>query len=430
MNQPACVNLATDTALPQRDRLLDLDEVRRRFSAQLGAAGAIQIDRCERLRVKYLPGASLRLLHRIKVGGASYTVAARSFTGGRSKAVFERATRQVAFCGHLLPVAHDEELDTVYWTFPNDRKITHLSVLASPPAALATLWDSRWSQSRIVAYAPEKCVTAECRSGNNELLAYAKIYADDEPGSYEIYNTLSKKIVAAGSTLDIARPLAYSEEHCTLLLEPVIGRRLADLAGGERVSGFRRFGAALAALHSLPVSGDLLPFTRLDLDRLQVAAQIIGRARPDSFVLAGDLARELCERRPGLTEQPVCLHGDVHPKNGILQKDRMALIDLDQAGTGPAAADLGSLLAALKYLRCVRFITQATERQLAGAFLCGYSAARRLPEPAALRWHTAAALLAERALRAVNRIRREGLQHLNELLLDSYRRLTASGYEN
>ncbi|HKP87114.1 MAG TPA: aminoglycoside phosphotransferase family protein [Blastocatellia bacterium] len=423
-------NLATDAMLPQRDLLLDVDQVRRRFSARLGTEGAIEIDRCERLRVKYSPGASLRVLHRVEVGGASYIVAARAFIGGRGKSAFGRAASKVISCGHLLPVAHDEELDTVYWTFPNDRKITNLSALASPPEALANLLERRWTRSRIVAYAPEKCVTAECLGNKNELLAYAKIYADDETGSYDIYNALSKNISAAKSDLRIARALAYSEEHRALLLEPVAGRRLADLGDKERVNGFRRFGAALAALHGLPLSDDLPPFTRLDRNRLQDAARVIARARPDLAMLAENLARELCKRRDGLADQSVCLHGDVHPKNGILQNDRMALIDLDQAGMGPAAADLGSLLAALRYLRCVGNITHATGRELAAAFLCGYGDARRLPEENSLRWHTAAALLAERSLRAVNRIRGEGLRHLKELLLDSRRLLTEDGYEN
>jgi Ser/Thr protein kinase RdoA (MazF antagonist) len=423
------INLASDPALPQRDLLLDVGEVARRFSAQLGAGGAIKIDRCERLRIKYSPGASLRVLHRIRVGAASYTVAGRAFTAGRSQSVFERAIKKTVSCGPLLPVARDSELDTVYWTFPNDRKITNLSVLASPPDELANLFANRWTHSRLVAYAPEKCVTAKCLSYRNELLAYAKVYSGDEPCSYGIYTALLKNIPAADSNLCIARALAYSKEHHTLLLEPLAGRRLADLNNLERLNGFLRFGSALAALHSIPVPDDLLPFTRLDSDRLQEAAQIIGRARPDVAKLAGNLAQELCEQRNDLDDPLVCLHGDVHPKNGILQNGRVALIDLDQAAAGRAAADLGSLLAALRYSRCVGMMTRADERELASAFLRGYGEARELPAQDSLRWHTAAALLAERSIRAVNRIRREGLKHMNDLLLDSWRMLTEGGYE-
>lgn len=424
MSRPSRINLAADAALPQRDILLDLDEVARRLSRQLGRNGAINIDRCERLRVKYSPGASLRVLHRIQVGACSYTVAARAFTGGRSESAFNRAAKKSVPCGDLLPVVRDDRLDTVYWIFPNDRKITGLSVLANPPEPIANLCDERWVESRIVAYAPEKCVTAQCFSDKSELLAYAKIYAEEEHCGRDVYNVLRESIARTKSKLRIPRVIAYSQPYRVLFLEPIAGRRIADLDDAEWPDGFRRFGCALAALHSLPVPDDLPAFKRLDPDRLQKAAEVIAQARPDVAALARKLAQELCERRAALTDKPVCLHGDAHPKNGIHQKDSVALIDLDQAGTGMAAADVGSLLAALRYYRRSNLLSRADELELVSAFLRGYSETRELPQPDSLRWHTAAALMAERALRAVSRIRREGLEQLNELLLDSLRLLT------
>jgi Ser/Thr protein kinase RdoA (MazF antagonist) len=117
----------------------------------------------------------------------------------------------------------------------------------------------------------------------------------------------------------------------------------------------------------------------------------------------------------------VCLHGDVHPKNGILLERGVALIDLDQASLGPAAADLGSLLAALRYEQHIGLLTRADERALSDAFLAGYRQIAKLPEAESLRWHMAAALFAERAFRAVSRIRLRGLQSLPELLNDVQR---------
>lgn len=424
MSRASRINLATDAALPQRDLLLDVDEVARRFSARLGRGGAVRIDRCERLRIKYSPGASLRVLHRIQVGSCSYTVAARAFTEGRSESAFKRAAKKAVLCGDLLPVARDAELDAVYWTFPNDRKITNLSALATPPEAIANLGDARWVESRIVAYAPEKCVTARCLSDRNELLAYVKIYSDEEPCSGSLYDALWKNMERTGSKLRIPRVIAYSEPYRALFLEPISGRRIADLDAAKRPCGFRRFGSALAALHSLPVPDDLPAFERLDADRLRKAAEVIAQARPDVAELARRLAQELCDRRTALTDASVCLHGDAHPKNGIHQNDSVALIDLDQAGAGAAAADVGSLLAALCYYRRSGLISSADEQELASSFMRGYAELRELPDRHSLRWHTAAALMAERALRAVSRIRREGLEHLNDLLSDSMRLLT------
>jgi Ser/Thr protein kinase RdoA (MazF antagonist) len=120
----------------------------------------------------------------------------------------------------------------------------------------------------------------------------------------------------------------------------------------------------------------------------------------------------------------VCLHGDLHPKNGIVTQDGVALIDLDQSAAGPAAADVGSLLAGLRYGRRIGLLSGSAERRLSAAFLAGYASTRPLPPMASLRWSMAAALLAERALRAVNRVRPEGLVHLDGLLADAHKALT------
>jgi Ser/Thr protein kinase RdoA (MazF antagonist) len=107
----------------------------------------------------------------------------------------------------------------------------------------------------------------------------------------------------------------------------------------------------------------------------------------------------------------------VHLKNGLLQGRRVALIDLDQVGLGPAAADLGSALAGLRYHAIVTDEAARGQRSQR-ALLDGYAALRELPDPAALCWHVAAALLSERALRAVNRIRPGGLAALGAVLAD------------
>jgi aminoglycoside phosphotransferase (APT) family kinase protein len=106
----------------------------------------------------------------------------------------------------------------------------------------------------------------------------------------------------------------------------------------------------------------------------------------------------------------VCLHGDVHLKNAIVRDGDVALIDLDQVATGPAAADVGSLLAALR----------AAGVDGESSVLAGYG--RTAPHPLdrdALRWHVAAALVAERALRAITRVRADSLKQLPRLIAEA-----------
>ena len=105
----------------------------------------------------------------------------------------------------------------------------------------------------------------------------------------------------------------------------------------------RRFGAALATLHSLPVrdatcraSPAWTPAATARPPRSSAAP------RPDVAVAAARGSRTSSRGAAPAGGETVCLHGDVHLKNGLLQGRRIALIDLDQAGAGPPAADLGS----------------------------------------------------------------------------------------
>ncbi len=118
----------------------------------------------------------------------------------------------------------------------------------------------------------------------------------------------------------------------------------------------------------------------------------------------------------------MCLHGDANLRNAILAttpersaqgRPEVVLVDLEDSGAGPAAADLGQILAGLLTARIRGAIDDRTERALGDALLAGYG---EPPAWDAVRWHTAAAVLARVALPAVNRVRPELLPCLRPLL--------------
>ena len=110
----------------------------------------------------------------------------------------------------------------------------------------------------------------------------------------------------------------------------------------------------------------------------------------------------------------VSLHGDVHTENVLFHGDEVHIIDFDQGGSGPASADLGSLLASLLTYQLVH--PDKAGDGLGVSLLDGYRSVRALPSEADLRWYTAAAFVAERAIRAVNRINESTLAVLPDLL--------------
>lgn len=405
--------LAPDPAMPQRDLLLDDQQMATRLSLLIDGRGPAVIDSCEKQRVKYRIGESLRVLYRLSVNGRAHLVAAKAFAGPHAETtdVSELKSAQLV----------DADIRAAFWMFPNDRKIKHLSLLHEMPETLTTVVNAKWRHSERVAYVPEKCATVRCLDRDSQTIGYAKMYAAAEGRNLgETYLQLSS--VCA----HVVKPLEYSQPYDLLLLETVPGNRISDLKNKDLSAGFAGLAQALAALHSAPIPGQLPRFRRHDPDRLCNCARIIGMGRPDVAIVADELNRELCSAIPA-EEPSVCLHGDVHPKNGIALNGRVTLIDLDQSTVGPAAADLGSMLALLYYNCRIGLITRRRERELASAFLDAYAGSRQLPTQTSLGWHTAAALLSERALRSVNRLRPEGLHHLSRLLNDAREILRTGG---
>jgi Ser/Thr protein kinase RdoA (MazF antagonist) len=397
--------LAPDAALPQRDLLLDEASMAPVLERGLRLSGSLMLSRCEIARVKYRVGQSLRVRYRIETGGRVYEVACRAFAPGRSAPAYRRARGQVVATGGLRPVGWAPELEAVFWTFPNDRKLRLRAV-----SELPVLVGPRLRALRLVAYAPEKSATLRC-DGDDGAIAFAKLYAREEA---ERTFLLHRRLIAA--RVPVPRPLPSATAHRLLVVAPVLGRRLAELAGADLIRGHRLLGAAVARLHELPPP-DAERFRRLEPDRVHAAAELVARVRPDVADAAHDVAGRIAGRER--TGPLVCLHGDLHPKNVLVDGERITLVDLDQTAGGAAAAELGSLFAGLRYARIAGGLDRPTERACATAFAEGYSAVRLLPPAAELRAATAAALLAERVVRAINRVRPEGLAALGPLLTDA-----------
>lgn len=188
-------------------------------------------------------------------------------------------------------------------------------------------------------------------------------------------------------------------------MQPVLGRL------GEAIAALHEAGAAVLAD---PPPG-ILPFRRLDPARLAQTAEVVAGARPDVAGLAGRVGRRLAAGPPDDGEE-VLLHGDCQPKNALIDGERVALIDLDLAAVGAPAADIGSLLARVRHDAVLAGASAEASEALGTAFLDGYARVRPLPSAASLDWHVAAALLAERALRAVTRVQSRRLDRLGWLL--------------
>jgi tRNA A-37 threonylcarbamoyl transferase component Bud32 len=384
--------IAFDPAVPHRDRLLDAGEMRAALARESGQVAAIwRVG-----KVKYHPGRDLRVVYRGTSRRGPAIVAAR---------------------------ARSRVQQTRFSTFPYDRRLPQLADLVAPSDAMRALLAGAWTSSRLAGYAPEKSAVVACLDGNpRRPIAFAKHFASEQEAgaAFAIATCVADRFGCSASDCRVPRPLLLANPRL-LILEAAHGDRLSALEETALVQATARLGTALAELHASDVP---LPHAaeRTDDARLEDAARDIAAACPDLAEAARALAQALIATRPAPTGV-VPLHGDVHLKNALLDGSRLWLIDFDQAHAGPAAADLGSFLAALRTEALIGARTHQRAAALANAFLRGYAAVRALPPAAELRWHLSAALFAERARRGVTRLRRNVLVHLATLLEDADRNL-------
>src|SRR5262245_26097389 len=118
--------LANDPAMPQRDILVDETVMAQYLSRLVAHYGDFGSNHCERLRTKYRVGSSLRVLYELSGSGHSYRIAARAFP----------RTHQISNHFSANHEIHAPELNTIFWIFPDDRKIKNLAVLKKIPAGL------------------------------------------------------------------------------------------------------------------------------------------------------------------------------------------------------------------------------------------------------------------------------------------------------
>ena len=323
----------------------------------------------------------------------------------------------------LRAVVHDRELDAVSWVFPFDRKLPGLPELMAERASVLANVGVAISRTEVAGYAPEKSVTLRCSDGDGRVTAYAKLYADAEESSDSVAR--SWRLAGPAASVGVATPrvVASVPARHLVVFEAMPGRRLDLLSTPDSVAGMRGLGRALARLHGLPADAERA-LERFTPEALRDTAALLARVRPDVADHAEALAERLAGDGPFLGS--ALLHGDVHLKNGLLSGDEVQLVDLDQCASGHPAADIGSLFAAVLHRRMLGLLSASGPEELETAFLAGYTECAEL-DGDAVRWHTAAAILVERAQRAVHRVLPASLVRLPSLLAAADRVLSGKG---
>ena len=228
------------------------------------------------------------------------------------------------------------------------------------------------------------------------------------------YNRIAASIALIDG-IRTPRALGWARPDRIVVLEPMRGMPVDALAGRAQPVAMRQLGVALANIHGLPTDFGRGPFQRY---RPRAGAPTAptwwrwpaptsptssDRFRDQLGRRAADLRRgRLPARRRARQQRVVPRRPGPHDR---LRSGRLRCCRSRHRQHAGVAADSSAPAH-----------PDTAVDGLGAAFLDGYSTVRPLPSGAELRWYTAAALVAERAIRAVNRVNRPVLAVLPELL--------------
>ena len=448
-----------DNKLPQMAVILDEVNMRGVLEDALNAEapGDTPADvECSRLRVrhckiewiKYKPDSKCTVCYRLAIdplppdSQGELILYGRIYAAGGALSRFRRAQSACLVRPRFgRPLLHLPELDMVVWVFPNDRKLTGLSLIADERRlkdellgevlgkALGREWQLVDMTHDIVHYVPEHTCTVRLQLqvqqapiGDRRLLSlYGKTYYDDEGAeTYRIMRELWALESGSHTQSRMAQPVMYDSEHRLLWQAGLAGATLRDqdLSGSHFCTLMREAAVTVAWLHRSRVSCSRL-FSFDDwLVKLEEMRPVLAQARPSCRERLEPLIDRLRSQAESLGEQPVAtLHGDLHLNNFVEHGTKIALIDMDNVSSGPPARDIGSFIAGVFYQGLLRGIAERVIQRAVTAFCDQYERSVPWQTPrSVLNWYIATSLLTERARRSVMRLKSGRLNILDDLI--------------
>jgi hypothetical protein len=448
MSAPLIPETVCDEQLPQLAALFDAQQMGARFVRALGNTSTLQLTDCQITRVKYRPGRNCVVSYRLRVldpqtGRASeQRLSTLAMGSGESLPQFSEAQQQ-----KLVPTAlghsvlHLPELETVIWVFPNDRKLTGLPVITDAdrlqrdllPAIVAESFGAQWQLSnlahRVIHYVAERSCTVRVDLGLSHARTgammtrtlFGKTYCPGEDvRAWRAISQLWQSDFCQRGALLIPQPLAHQPASRTCWQSGLVGATLGEFEddSAARMRWLSEAGATVATLHGAALT-DLSIVTMADVvAKLEAAATVVARAHPSLQPALETLTERLISTADrAAAPLTATLHADLHLQNLFVTAGRVALIDLDDLCSGDPLQDLGSFAAALHYRALLRGEETSITARHIEQFIAAYgNNVTWEVSSAALAWHTATALIAERAYRLVTRLKPGRLALLNDII--------------
>lgn len=393
---------------------------------------------------RYKPGESCVLSYRLQLHDVNtgthheQVVSARLCRPDEGTAEFDRARSiPLSRVPGLEPLAYLRETEMVLWSFPNDRKLTHLpqllnlEFLASYLPATLTLTDLGGSReieaiaTEVLHYLPERScmiryrLTMKRRSTGESytLTLYGKNYRDDIGAeAHSIMRQLAVQMPGG------AVPLGYDPELRTLWQSHVSGEPFLweSLDAPEELDIVRRIARCVAKFHSCTVRTPC----RFDLRDIETSLydtiKIAKHAYPDLARRIISLVNALLAQRAsmGFPDAPLTpIHRDLKMSNFLISAEHAALIDMDSLCLGDPLTDIGSLIANF-HLNGIRAGSDRGRIRTIVDVLCS-AYAEAVPLAVSrprIHWFTATSFIHEITRRSIRQLDAERMKCINEYL--------------
>jgi streptomycin 6-kinase len=371
-----------DLMLPGLDALLDTE----RFTSVLHAAVPdLRGARVRATYVRYKPATRCLVAYEAVVDGAVRHLHANAYTRAGWSARRDRRASHIGV----------DELALAVTLFPHDDTLPTLSRLCDPAAReglmqkLVPACEALHAPTiDTLAYKPGRRYVGLLTGEGTR--AVVKLYGDGIPEGARLADRRREPTAAAR----LARCIARSRRHRTLLFEWLPGERLSQLipAGAVDARAMRRVGTALVELHA-HLRRARVQYVPQEADGLSAAARGIGVLRPALARRAQALAASAADALRTIDSERQPIHGDFYASQVLIGHDSVGILDLDRAGWGETALDLANFVAHLEYDVIHGRVTPGAGNQAAEALIAGYEEDARVPMTERVHLHAAAALL-------------------------------------
>jgi Ser/Thr protein kinase RdoA (MazF antagonist) len=290
--------------------------------------------------------------------------------GGKTQRIWKQLRKPEPVLGYagtvtdFEPFSYVSSLDMLLQVFPYDYQLPGLTLLmAGPRNGLEPLllarfgsgeWQARsWDVKPLRYRATQRAalrLTAHAKdlasNRTEERNFYAKVYNREERGeqAYQLLQELWEKSESVGAPFTVGRPIAYLSNIRTLLQEEIPGITLGKVLRKEEeaIPAVRKVARALAALHQLDVTMPRRRHLQDEITKLETARESLVSACPHLRTHIEETFATIVANLEEVT--PALVHGDLKPAHILLDSDRVAVIDFDNAVGADPVMDVAQLL--------------------------------------------------------------------------------------